>query len=103
MSSTVSQWYVCIADLLFRFPGLGEFLAINNSRAATRSTMQGLLAAGHSIAVQPGGIYEQHHWEPDQEVIYFPKNLGFIHLAAERGVPLVPFYIFGEGQMFGQN
>lgn len=102
-SNNVTQWYVCIADLLFRIPILGEYMALNNCRSAAKRTMQGLLAKGHSIGVQPGGIYEQVRWDSDREVIYFPKNLGFIYLAVERGVPLVPLYIFGEGQMFKQN
>lgn len=102
-STPKSQWYAMVADLLFRVPFLGDFLTINNVRSVSRSTIQGLLANGHSVAVQPGGIFEQIRWDPDREVIYFPKNLGFIYLAVERGIPLVPLYIFGENQLFGQN
>jgi len=103
LSTAKRGWYVCIADLLFRFPGLSEFLIVNNCRAADKNTMSELLAKGHCAAVQPGGIFEQIRWNPDSETAYFPKNLGFIRLALQHGVPLLPLYFFGENQLFTQN
>lgn len=102
-SSPKKGWYVVIADLLFRMPGLGEFLVVSNCRSANKGTMQALLDEGHTIAVQPGGIYEQVRWSHDREVAYFPERLGFIRLAIQRGIPLLPAYIFGEGQLYAQN
>lgn len=103
LSTDARRWYVCIADLLFRIPGLSEFLIVNNCRAADKGTMVELLKRGHTVAVQPGGIFEQIRWDPDQEMAVFPKNLGFIRAALEHGVPLLPMYFFGENQLFTQN
>ena len=35
-----------------------------------------------------------------QEQLFLQKNLGFIKLALRHGIPIVPSYAFGEGQLF---
>lgn len=53
------DWFVGIATLLFRFPFVGEYLALVNARPVTQSVSDELLAAGRSMALQPGGLPEQ--------------------------------------------
>lgn len=94
------KFCVVVADLLFRVPGLCEYLLLCNARSGSRDTFDALLAAGYSVAVQPGGLIEQVKTDSDKEVLYFPKKLGFIRLAMKHGVPLLPCYCFGENQLF---
>ena len=59
-----------------------------------------LLANGHTIAVNPGGIWEMVNSDHAQEKMYMQKNLGFVRIAMEAGLPLLPAYAFGENQLF---
>ena len=59
-----------------------------------------LLANGHTIAVNPGGIWEMVNSDHGQEKMYMQKNLGFVRIAMEAGLPLLPAYAFGENQLF---
>lgn len=92
--------YVCVAPLLLRIPILAEFLLLCHARNQDRKTFGSLLKQGATVAVQPGGLIEQVNTDHKQEQIYFPKNLGFIKLALEHGVPLLPLYAFGENQLY---
>lgn len=92
--------FVVIADLLFRVPGLCEYLLLCNARSGNSRTFSELLADGYTVAVQPGGITEQVSTESDKETVYFPPKLGFIRLAIKHGVPILPVYAFGENQLF---
>lgn len=94
------RWFVGIANLLFRFPFLGEFMALVNARPVTQRMAEEILLQGHSYAIQPGGIPEQVLTDHRREMLVFPPNLGFCRLALKYGVPLVPIYAFGENQVF---
>lgn len=102
-STSTNTWFVCVADLLFKIPGLSEFLLLCNARSAQQEVLDELLDAGCSVALQPGGIYEQVRFNHEQETAYFTRNLGFIRLAMRHGVPLMPAYQFGENQLYKQN
>jgi len=94
------NWFVGIATLLFRFPFIGEYLTLVNARPVTQKMSDELLAAGRSLALQPGGIPEQVATDHRREQLVFPPNLGFCRLAMKHGVPLLPIYAFGENQVF---
>ena len=53
------NWFVGIATLLFRFPFIGEYLALVKARPVTQSVSEELLEKGRSMALQPGGLPEQ--------------------------------------------
>mmetsp|Transcript_27065 Transcript_27065/g.52462 ORF Transcript_27065/g.52462 Transcript_27065/m.52462 type:complete len:337 (+) Transcript_27065:25-1035(+) len=94
------RFHACIADVLFNIPFVREILMIMGAKRVNRENVRFLLHEGHSIGIQPGGIYEQLRTDPMQEVAYFPPNLGFIRQAIEAGTPLLPAYLFGENQIF---
>uniref|UniRef100_A0A7S1MSH1 Acyltransferase n=1 Tax=Alexandrium catenella TaxID=2925 RepID=A0A7S1MSH1_ALECA len=97
------NWFVGIADLLFRFPGLGEALLLWNARPVSEATSQKVLKSGYSYAIQPGGIPEQVVTDHRRELLVFPPTGGFCRLAVQHGVPLVPIYAFGENQVFSTS
>eukprot|EP00434_Breviolum_minutum_P037065 symbB.v1.2.032854.t1/scaffold4003.1/size46508/4 len=92
--------FVSVAPLLLRIPFLAEYLLLCHARTQDRKIFNDLLAQGATMAVQPGGIYEQVETDENQEQLFFPANLGFIRLAIQHGVPLLPVYAFGENQLF---
>ena len=67
---------------------------------ASRANLQRLLREGYSVALCPGGIWEQVNADHREEKCYCQKGLGFVRLAMEAGVPLLPLYTFGEGQVY---
>lgn len=92
--------YVCVAPLLLKIPFLSEYLILCNARSQELATFEGLLKTGATVAVQPGGLAEQVATDHQREVIYFPRNVGFIRLALKHGTPLLPVYVFGENQLY---
>lgn len=97
------NWFIGIADLLFRFPVVGEFLALMNARPVTERMTKEILQKGHSFGLQPGGIAEQVRTDHRRELLVFPPQLGFCRLAIKYGTPLVPIYAFGENQVFSTS
>jgi hypothetical protein len=52
------------------------------------------------VSLVPGGIAEMFLWEEHREVIKVRDRKGFVRLAVEQGVPLVPVYHFGNSKLF---
>eukprot|EP00466_Bigelowiella_natans_P005494 jgi/Bigna1/90599/estExt_fgenesh1_pg.C_740038 len=94
------RYHALIADVLFELPIIREMLMIMGAKRVNRANVRRLLEAGHNIAIQPGGIYEQLRTDPKQEKAFFPPKLGFIRQAIRAGVPMLPAYLFGENQIF---
>jgi 1-acyl-sn-glycerol-3-phosphate acyltransferase len=75
-------------------PGLG-WIRKYGTVAATPENAQRALDVGAALLVYPGGDYEVHRptWESDR--VDFGGRRGFIRLAKERKVPLVPVVAIG--------
>ena len=50
--------------------------------------------------VYPGGEHEQMLAEPGREIAYWGNRKGFVRLAVQFGVPLIPAYCFGENDCY---
>lgn len=118
------------ASVLFKVPLLRELLLLLRVREASQRTLDALLASGNSVALNPGGLWEQvcvsdassltvkrdcHsppcpgsplarmaqvHTTHEEEAIHLQPRLGFIRLAMRHGVPILPSYGFGENQLY---
>jgi len=99
-SGQTAKQFVCVAPLLLRVPFLAEYLLLCHARSQDRRNFNKLLDQGATVAVCPGGIYEQINTDEKQERLFFPANLGFIRLAIQHGTPLIPIYCFGENQLW---
>ena len=86
-------WYAAVAPVLFKLPGLRELLLLFDARSVGSKSVNGLVAAGATVGIQPGGVPEQLQTNSRREVAVFPPRLGFIRLAMRYGVPLLPAYI----------
>lgn len=96
----ISQYLIGGASILFFVPILREFLLLGGVRSATRKTLQKFLGDGITVGLNPGGNFEMTSTKHDQEQLFAQRGLGFVRIAMEAGVPIVPMYAFGENQLF---
>jgi 1-acyl-sn-glycerol-3-phosphate acyltransferase len=81
-------------NLVLSMPGLG-MLRKYGTVAATPENAQRALDVGAALLVYPGGDYEVHRPTWDSATVDFGGRKGFIRLAKERKVPLVPVVAIG--------
>ena len=81
-------------NLVLSMPGLGSLRKYGTVAASTRNADQAL-AEGAALLVYPGGDYEVHRPSWESATVDFGRRKGFIRLAKERRVPLVPVVAIG--------
>lgn len=92
------------AGVLFRLPFIRELCLLFGQVDASRPVAKRCLEQGSSISVVVGGEREQLlSQRGEKEELVLKKRQGFVRLALEYGVPLVPVYVFGESQLFLQS
>jgi 1-acyl-sn-glycerol-3-phosphate acyltransferase len=80
------------------------FLDLSGVSDASRSSVDKALAKGDRIGIVPGGIaeifegYPKRGTKPNEE--YSIVRKGFLQLAQQHGVPVIPIYCFGATKMF---
>jgi len=82
-------------DLVFKLPGLRALLERYGTVPASPANMSRALRRNAALLVYPGGDHETYRpsWESDQ--IDFAGRTGFVELALEHGVPIVPVVAIG--------
>jgi 1-acyl-sn-glycerol-3-phosphate acyltransferase len=82
-------------DLVFRVPGPRASLSRYGTVPASPENMRRALDRGAALLVYPGGDHETYRpsWESDR--IDFAGRTGFVKLAMELGVPIVPVVSIG--------
>eukprot|EP00928_Gymnodinium_smaydae_P060096 TRINITY_DN4364_c0_g6_i1.p1 TRINITY_DN4364_c0_g6~~TRINITY_DN4364_c0_g6_i1.p1 ORF type:complete len:331 (-),score=39.12 TRINITY_DN4364_c0_g6_i1:185-1177(-) len=92
------------ANILFKIPILREIALAVGAVDASRRTANKCLKEGLSLSVVPGGEREMLLAQRGPiEQLVLKKRMGFVRLALEHGVPLVPVYCFGEAQLYHQS
>src|SRR4051795_5010825 len=82
-------------DALMAAPGIGTYFRKMGVLPAASDSMAAALAAGHDVAVWPGGEVDSlRRWTKRDEAILAGRK-GFIRLAANAGVPIVPIATVG--------
>jgi 1-acyl-sn-glycerol-3-phosphate acyltransferase len=81
-------------NLVLSMPGLG-WMRKYGTVAATPSNAQRALDAGAALLVYPGGDYEVHRPSWESARVDFAGRKGFIRLAKQTGVPIVPVVSIG--------
>jgi 1-acyl-sn-glycerol-3-phosphate acyltransferase len=76
-------------NLVLSFPGL-SFLRKYGTVAASQENARRALEAGAAVLVYPGGDYEVHRPSWERHRVDFGGRKGFIRLAIEQDVPIVP-------------
>jgi 1-acyl-sn-glycerol-3-phosphate acyltransferase len=87
-------FYQLAHNLVLSMPGL-SFLRKYGTVAASRDNARKALQAGAAVLVYPGGDYEVHRpsWEGGR--VDFGGRKGFLRLALDAGVPIVPVVSIG--------
>src|SRR4051812_20126363 len=83
------RFYQLAHNLVLSMPGLG-FLPKYGTVAATPENASRALASGAPLLVSRGGDYEAHRPSGESGRVDLNRRKGFIRLALEKDVPLVP-------------
>jgi 1-acyl-sn-glycerol-3-phosphate acyltransferase len=81
-------------NLVLSFPGL-SYLRKYGTVAASHDNARRALRAGAAVLVYPGGDYEVHRPSWKRNEVDFDGRKGFIRLALEEDVPIVPVVSVG--------
>lgn len=87
-------FYQLAHNLVLSMPGLG-FLRKFGTVAASPSNASQALKSGAALLVYPGGDYEVHRPSWQRNRVDFGGRKGFIRLAIEQDVPIVPVVSIG--------
>jgi 1-acyl-sn-glycerol-3-phosphate acyltransferase len=82
-------------DALMALPLIGDYFRRMGVVPAAPDSMASALAAGHDVALWPGGERDSlRHWTQRDEAVLAGRT-GFIRLAINSGVPIVPISTVG--------
>src|SRR3954453_2258032 len=82
-------------DLVFKLPGARALVQRYGTVPASPANMGRALDRGAALLVYPGGDQETYRPSWDSDQIDFAGRAGFVRLAAEQGVPVVPVVAIG--------
>ncbi len=88
------DFYQLAHNLVLSMPGLG-FLRKFGTVAASPTNARKALESGAALLVYPGGDYEVHRPSWQRNRVDFGGRKGFIRLAIEQDVPIVPVVSIG--------
>lgn len=88
------------ASFTFKVPFYREFLLWLGNVDASGNVARKVVASGRSLFVYPGGEAEQLRSAPGKHLAYWKSRKGFVRLAVEAGIPLIPSYAFGENELY---
>lgn len=110
LSFCLSEWpseslrpLLAVHSILFRIPFAREILAANRCIEASDSEISKALESGHSVAIVVGGVEEMTLSGQDVAKLILKKRKGYIRLAKQFNLPIVPLYAAGENELFAME
>jgi 1-acyl-sn-glycerol-3-phosphate acyltransferase len=90
-----------VATAIYHVPIIGHILKLMGAVTAGPNSFNRALDEGFSLGLAPGGIGEIFR-DPDEhnEFALLRDRKGFILRAMQRGIPLVPVFVFGSSHTF---
>lgn len=85
-------------NVLFSIPGLGEAFGRLGLVPASQDNAASILDRGEPLLVYPGGDYESQRPYLQSHLVDFGGRKGFIRLALEKRVPVIPFVCHGSNE-----
>jgi len=92
--------YAMVHDAAFRVPLVKNLLAKLGGLRATRENAEKVLAMGGVLLVYPGGELDSYRSFWQRNKINFHGRTGFIELAYEHGVPILPVVNIGAHEVY---
>lgn len=89
-----------IATSLFYAPLMAPMLRWLGCIPATQEAIRATLQSGQSVFLLPDGIAGAFRSSREREVVYIMRRRGFLHLAHELQIPVVPVYFHGHTKLF---
>ena len=90
-------WRMVAASVLFRIPIIREMTLIFGATDAAKRNIKNSLQAGVNVVVYPGGLDEANTSDvAGQGSVTVRTRTGFIRLAIEHSVNVLPVFVFGE-------
>jgi len=100
LPSIANKVRVLTASIIFKLPLVREIALWTSCVDARKEVAERLVDKKYSLFVLPGGMDEQIITEHQKEKIYLKNRKGFIRLALQKGVPVVPVYVFGTSDHY---
>ena len=91
--------HLLLHEVLWHTP-LARWIARHGAVRASRANAEGLFARGRKVLVYPGGDREAYRSFWDRDRVRFGERRGYVQLAIERGVPIVPVVTAGMHSSF---
>lgn len=93
---------LAMASVMFRIPVLRDLFLSYGAIDAGRRTLTKAFECGEDVILVPGGSQEVLLMQPGEDTVYLEKRKGFVRLALQQGVDLVPTYCFGAVDAYSQ-
>ena len=93
---------IAAASVSFRIPVIRQLIGWINTIPVDSGSIRKALKAGDSVGLFPGGVAEMVRTDGNQEKLLLRSRKGFVRLAMEHGVPIVPVYVFGQSVLWSQ-
>jgi len=91
---------ICGASVVFFTPVLRDLVMWLGGREVSRVAIERVLASGSSVLLVPGGQREMRHSTGNRNKFHVvTRHKGFVKIAIEHGIDLVPIFSFGEDQI----
>jgi hypothetical protein len=90
------------ARLIYKIPGLREIYSIYSVEGSPEN-FKAIIDSNNHAAVLPGGVGEMILTEPGRRIKVVCKNKGYMKLALQFGLPIVPIFALGENNQWIQK
>ncbi len=91
------------AGFLFSIPWVRDFFLKGGAVNANHRNARALLDEGNCVMLSPGGIYEGLICQPGMTRIPWERRKGFVRLALESRVPIIPTYCTGINEVYSNS
>lgn len=94
---------IAVASIVFKLPIARELFLRSGYRDCSKASLQRQFKEGANVGLVVGGEAESLLTEPNTDKLVLNKRLGFVKLALDAGVELVPTYCFGNTDVFSTS
>jgi len=93
---------MCMAPAVQWYPLYGEIFGDRAKDPSAQTIRKVLRTTNHTVAIIPGGFSEAVYLNahPTIEYNYVDQRLGFVRLAIEHGIDIIPSYTYGLNDMY---